>query len=130
MYAKFVGTLTIMSFHAPVWSCAAQALLRSYGAASGHVGAVDKELIFSRQATGRARKKTPPGVNLLLLSFFLGLRPWRKGGSGPPLPLIHVARHELNYDPTSVRQRCPRTKSAVSLEPHDRPVPRAAPGAC
>ena len=38
MYAKFVGTLTIMSFHASVWLHAARALLRSYGAASGHVG--------------------------------------------------------------------------------------------
>ena len=37
MYAKFVGTLTIMSFHALEWPCAARALLRSYGAASGHV---------------------------------------------------------------------------------------------
>ena len=37
MYAKFVGTLTIMSFHASVWLHAARALLRSYGAASGHV---------------------------------------------------------------------------------------------
>ena len=38
MYAKFVGTLTIMSFHASVWLHAARAFLRSYGAASGHVG--------------------------------------------------------------------------------------------
>lgn len=38
MYAKFVGTLTIMSFHASEWPCAARALLRSYGPASGHVG--------------------------------------------------------------------------------------------
>ena len=38
MYAKFVGTLTIMSFHASVWLHAARALLCSYGAASGHVG--------------------------------------------------------------------------------------------
>ena len=38
MYAKFVGTLTIMSFHALEWPCAARALLRSYGATSGHVG--------------------------------------------------------------------------------------------
>ena len=42
MYAKFVGTLTIMSFHASVWLHAARALFRSYGVASGHVGAVDK----------------------------------------------------------------------------------------
>lgn len=38
MYAEFVGTLTIMSFHASEWPCAARALLRSYGVASGHVG--------------------------------------------------------------------------------------------
>ena len=38
MYAKFVGTLTVISFHAPEWLCAARALLRSYGVASGHVG--------------------------------------------------------------------------------------------
>ena len=31
MYAKFVGTLTIMSFHASVWLHAARALLRSMG---------------------------------------------------------------------------------------------------
>ena len=38
MYAKFVGTLIVMSFHASVWLHAARALLCSYGAASGHVG--------------------------------------------------------------------------------------------
>ena len=38
MYAKFVGTLIIMSFHASVWLHAARALLRSYALASGHVG--------------------------------------------------------------------------------------------
>ena len=38
MYAKFVGTLIVMSFHASVWLHAARARLCSYGAASGHVG--------------------------------------------------------------------------------------------
>ena len=57
MYAKFVGTLTIMSFHAPVWIHAARALLRSYGAASGHVGpkpfpgAAPRRLRFGHSST-------------------------------------------------------------------------------
>ena len=57
MYAKFVGTLTIMSFHASVWLHAARALLRSYGAASGHVGpksfpgAAPRRLRFGHSST-------------------------------------------------------------------------------
>ena len=57
MYAKFVGTLTIMSFHASEWPCAARALLRSYGAASGHVGpksfpgAAPRRLRFGHSST-------------------------------------------------------------------------------
>src|SRR5699024_3664314 len=38
MYAKFVGTSTIMPFHASVWPCATRALLRPFRIASGHIG--------------------------------------------------------------------------------------------
>ena len=57
MYAKFVGTLIIMSFHASVWLHAARALLCSYGAASGHVGpksfpgAAPRRLRFGHSST-------------------------------------------------------------------------------
>ena len=57
MYAKFVGTLTIMSFHASVWLHAARALLRSYALASGHVGpksfpgAAPRRLRFGHSST-------------------------------------------------------------------------------
>lgn len=49
--------LTIMSFHASVWLHAARALLRSYGAASGHVGlksfpsAAPRRLRFGHSST-------------------------------------------------------------------------------
>lgn len=36
--AKFVGTLTLMSFHASEWTCATRAFLRSLGITSGHIG--------------------------------------------------------------------------------------------
>ena len=57
MYATFVGTLIVMSFHASVWLHAARALLRSYGAASGHVGpksfpgAAPRRLRFGHSST-------------------------------------------------------------------------------
>ena len=57
MYAKFVGTLIIMSFHASVWLHAARALLCSYGVASGHVGpksfpgAAPRRLRFGHSST-------------------------------------------------------------------------------
>ena len=57
MYAKFVGTLIVMSFHASVWLHVARALLRSYGAASGHVGpkpfpgAAPRRLRFGHSST-------------------------------------------------------------------------------
>ena len=57
MYAKFVGTLIIMSFHASVWLHAARALLRSYALASGHVGpksfpgAAPRRLRFGHSST-------------------------------------------------------------------------------
>ena len=38
MRAKFVGTLTLMSFHASEWTCATRAFLRSLGITSGHIG--------------------------------------------------------------------------------------------
>ena len=57
MYVKFVGTLTAMSFYASEWPCAARALLRSYGTASGHVGpksfpgAAPRRLCFGHLST-------------------------------------------------------------------------------
>ena len=71
MYAKFVGTLTIMSFHASVWLHAARALLCSYGAASGHVGpksfpgAAPRRLRFDHLST----PNTETEVNMAIINL-------------------------------------------------------------
>ena len=71
MYAKFVGTLTIMSFHASVWLHAARALLPSYGAASGHVGpksfpgAAPRRLRFGHLST----PNTETEVNMAIINL-------------------------------------------------------------
>ena len=51
------------------------------------------------------------------LSFFSGLRPRQKGGSGPPLPLNLVSRLALNCGSISGWQKYPRTKSAFCAAP-------------
>lgn len=71
MYAKFVGTLTIMSFHASVWLRAARALLRSCGVASGHVGpksfpgAAPRRLRFGHLST----PNTETEVNMAIINL-------------------------------------------------------------
>ena len=58
-------------------------------------------------------KKMPYGIIQSILSFFSGSKPWRKGGSGLPLPLILAVGREQDCAPIFGRQRCPRSKSAA-----------------
>ena len=69
-----------------------------------------------------AVKKTPIGVIPCTLSSFLGLRPWLKGNSGPPLPLNPAARCVLNYAPISERQTFPHTRPAACAAHPDSPA--------
>ena len=71
--------------------------------------------MFKRTAL-RATKKTPLSVKTGIVSFFLGSRPQRKGGSDLLLPLSLVVRCVSDCGPTFGRQTCPRTRSAVFSE--------------
>lgn len=62
------------------------------------------------------------------LSFFSGLRPRQKGGSGPPLPLNLVSRLALNCGSISGWQKYPRTKSAFCAAPAGTLVRRTGKG--